>query len=122
MSEKSKIITEFENAGHKVLKIEPQTQKLTDLCPQCNRRGIPKIERVDTKDRRRRVWRNKEEKPLPKKPNEYWLTYDHKTKPKKCRIQQFIHAPNPLYKKNMKKQINIKKYFFPHVLEKLQFR
>jgi len=121
VSEKKKIINDFKNAGYKVLKVEPQTVKWTDLCPNCSRRGIPKIERVDTKDRRVRNWKYREEKPIPKRPDEHWLTYDHKDKPKKCRIQQFIYVPYPSYKKNTRKQFDIQKYFFPNVLEKLQF-
>jgi len=115
LSEKKLIQQEIEKEGMKVIKIEPQIVKLTDLCPQCHRRGIPKIERKDTTDNRTRTWRNKEKKPRTIRPDEYWLTYDHKTTPKKCRIQQAGNYPHPGFKKNERKNIDMRKYYYPWV-------
>jgi len=120
ISEKKLIRKEIQKMGYKVTKIEPQIVQFTDLCPKCHRSGIPKIERKDTTDKRKRVWRNKEERPRTKRPDEYWLTYDHKTKPKKCRIVQAVNIPYPAFKKNLRKDIDIRKYYFPYVVELLK--
>jgi len=105
-----------------VLKVEQSTRPMIDMCPQCNRKGIPKIEKKDNKDYRTRVWKNKEsgKNTLKEKPVEYWLTYDHKSKPKKCRIVQYENTPHPAYKKSKRKNIDISRYFFPMVMEDLQ--
>ena len=116
LSDKKMIRKEIQKMGYKVIKIEPQIQKFTDLCSQCDRRGIPKIERKDTTDNRTRTWKHKVEKPRRKRPDEYWLTYTHKTKPKKCRIQQAVNIPYPAFKKNLRKNIDIRKYYFPQVV------
>ncbi len=116
ISEKTKLRKEIQKMGYKVKKIEPQIVKFTDLCPQCDRSGIPKIEKKDTTDNRARTWRNKEEKPRTKRPDEYWLTYTHKTKPKKCRIIRAVNNPYPAFKKNLRKNIDITKYYFPQVV------
>jgi len=117
---KEKVIKELRKRGYKGIKIEPATVKFTDLCPQCNRPGIPKIERKDTKDNRLWTLKNKERSDEPKRrPNEYWLTYDHKTKPKKCRVQQLVYATRPQFKKNTRKNIDIKKSLFPYAWESM---
>ena len=118
--EQGKIVKEFEKIGYKVINIEPHTIKISDLCPNCSRKGIPKIEKMDTTDRRLRVWRNKEEKPRKKRPNEYWLTFDHKSKPKKCRIQQFVHSPLPDFRPSKTKDIDFKKFLFPYNFDWLE--
>ena len=41
----------------KVIKVEPAVRQLIDLCPKCHMRGIPKIEKKDTRDNRERSWR-----------------------------------------------------------------
>ena len=120
ISEKKMIQKEIEKQGMKVIKIEPQIVKLTDLCPQCGRRGIPKIERKDTTDNRTRTWKNKEEKSRTKRSDEFWLSYDHKTFPKKCRIVQAGNYPQPGFKKNERKNIDMRKYYFPWVTKILK--
>ena len=114
MSEKEKIVNTFEKNGYNVIHIEPQTIKIPDLCPKCLRRGIPKVEKKDTTDRRVRTWKNKEEKPRKKRPNEYWLTFDHKSKPKKCRIRQFVHSPHPAFRPRKSNNIDFMKFLFPY--------
>ncbi len=116
ISEKKMIRKEIQKMGYKVIKIEPQIAQFTNLCPQCERSGIPKVERKDTTDKRRRVWRNKEKKSRTKRPDEYWLVYAHRDKPKKCRIIQAVNKPYPAFKKNLRKDIDIRKYYFPYVI------
>jgi len=116
LSEKKLIRKEIQKMGYKVDKIEPQTVKFSDLCPECHRSGIPKVEKKDTTDNRTRTWKNKVKKPRTKRPDEYWLIYSHKTIPKKCRIQQAVNSPYPAFKKNLRKNIDISKYYFPQVI------
>jgi len=116
ISEKKLIRKEIQKMGYKVKKIEPQIVKFTDFCPQCHQSGIPKVERKDTKDNRIRNWTYKEKRPPTKRPDEYWLIYTHKTKPTKCRIQQAVNTPYPAFKKNLRKDIDIRKYYFPQVI------
>lgn len=101
----------------KVIKVEPATRQITDLCPRCHNRGVPKIEKKNTLDNRERTWRNKENISTKKeRPSEYWLVYTH-SKNKKCRICQYVNTPYPTYKEN---NIEIKKYFFPWVIEHMK--
>ena len=116
ISEKKMIRKEIQKMGYKVIKIEPQIVQFTDLCPQCDRSGIPKIEKKDTTDNRIRNWTYKEEKLRTKRPDEHWLTYTHRTKPKKCRIIRAVNTPYPAFKKNLRKNIDIRKYYFPQVI------
>ncbi len=107
---------EIQKMGYKVVKIEPQIVQFTDLCPQCQRSGNPKIEKKDTADNRIRNWTYKEKRPPTIRPDEYWLVYSHRTKPKKCRIVQAVNTPYPSFKKNLRKDIDIRKYYFPYVV------
>jgi len=116
ISEKKMIRKEIQKMGYKVKKIEPQIVQFTDLCPQCQRSGNPKIEKKDTADNRIRNWTYKEKRPPTKRPDEYWLIYTHKTNPTKCRIQQAVNIPYPAFKKNLRKNIDIRKYYFPYVI------
>jgi len=43
LSEKKLIRKEIQKMGYKVVKIEAQIVKFSDLCPQCHRSGIPKV-------------------------------------------------------------------------------
>ncbi len=113
------LIKEVENQPFKVkvIKVEPATRQITDLCPRCHNRGVPRIEKKNTRDNRERTWRNKENTTTKKeRPTEYWLVYAH-SKHKKCRIRQYVNTPDPSYKKN---DIEIEKYFFPHVIGELK--
>lgn len=107
---------ETENHGYKVIEIKESVRPFTDLCPRCHKVGIPKIEKKDTRDNRQRSWRNKESTSKKDRPPEFWLTYIH-TKSKKCRICQYTNTPYPAFKQN---KIDIGKYFFPHVLERMK--
>ncbi|MGB6463917.1 MAG: hypothetical protein WBF38_06820 [Nitrosotalea sp.] len=101
----------------KVIKIEPAVRPITDLCPRCHKRGVPKIEKKNTSDNRERSWRNKEKTSSQKKREpEFWLTYTH-TRTKKCRICQYMNIPHPAYKRN---KIEIEKYFFPQVIGEMK--
>ena len=102
----------------KVIKVEPAVRQLIDLCPRCHKRGVPKIEKKNTRDNRQRSWRNKEqdEKSKKERPPEFWLTYTH-SKSKKCRIRQYVNTPYPAFKQN---KIDIEQYFFPYVLERMK--
>ncbi len=118
-SKLDELIKEIESQPFKVkvVRVEPVTRQLIDLCPRCHKHGVPKIEKKNTSDNRARSWRNKEET-LEKKerPPEYWLTYTH-SKRKKCRICQYINTPNPSYKKNT---LDIERYFFPRVVGEMK--
>ncbi|MDE2589567.1 MAG: hypothetical protein KGL95_07875 [Patescibacteria group bacterium] len=101
----------------KVIKIEPVTMQITDICTRCHNRGVPKIEKKNICDNRERTWRNKENTSTKKERTaEYWLVYTH-SKHKKCRICQYENIPNPKRKKNA---IEIEKYFFPFVMEHMK--
>ena len=39
----------LEKQGYNVANIEPSVRKMIDLCPKCHMRGIPKIEKKNTK-------------------------------------------------------------------------
>ena len=108
------LIKAIESQSYKVIKTEPAVRQLTDLCPRCHMRGVPKIEKKDTRDNRQRSWRNKEQDEESKKerPPEFWLTYTH-TKSKKCRICQYLNTPYPAYKQNY---IDIEEYLFPFIM------
>ena len=109
------LIQEIENQPFKVkvIKVDQAVRPVTDLCPRCHKRGVPKIEKKNTSDNRERTWRNKEQtSPQKKREPEFWLTYTH-TRAKKCRICQYINTPYPTYKQN---KIEIEKYFFPQVI------
>lgn len=112
------MIKEIESQSFKVkvIKVEPTTRQITDLCPRCHKKGVPKIEKKNTRDNRERSWRYQEETSRRERPSEYWLVYTH-SKHKKCRIRQYMNNPNPAYKKN---DIEIEKYFFPWVLEHMK--
>ena len=115
------LIKEIESQDYfkvRVIKVEPAVRQHTDLCPRCHMRGIPKIEKKDTRDYRQRSWRNKEqdEESKRERPPEFWLTYTH-TKSKKCRICQYVNTPAPAYKRN---KIDIEKYFFPHIIGNME--
>ncbi|CUR51020.1 protein of unknown function [Nitrosotalea devaniterrae] len=114
------VIKEIENNQSfkvKVIKVEPAVRELIDLCPRCHKRGVPKIEKKNTRDNRTRTWRNKEDTSTKKeRPVEYWLTYTHSNH-KKCRVCQYLNTPDPAYKKN---GIAIEKYFFPYVIGNLK--
>jgi len=121
ISEKDEIIKAVQKEGRIVLNVEEFTIRFSDLCPNCNRKGIPKVERKSNKfDYHAREINPFTEEPKHKvptnRPDEYWLCYDHETKPKKCRIAQW-DKNNFLFKKNGKAYTELLKYMMPHYVE-----
>ncbi len=114
ISEKDAIIKAFQKEGKKVINIEEFTIPFSDLCPNCNRKGVPKVERKSNKiDYHARV-RDTFTEPLKhtvktNRPDEYWLTFDHEKKPKKCRIAQW-DKNHFLFKKKGKTYTELLKY------------
>ena len=120
-AQKEKIRQELENFGYEIGSVKQLTTRMTELCPQCNRRGIPKIERKKTTDYHVRSWRYGDNNLSPKRRNdEYWLTYDHKINPKKCRIQQYQGLASNTFKPNKFKKINYRKYLLGGTMEELK--
>ena len=121
ISEKDEIIKAVQKEGRIVLNVEEFTIRFSDLCPNCNRKGIPKVERKSNKfDYHAREINPFTEEPKHKvptnRPNEYWLCYDHETKPKKCRIAQW-DKNHFLFKKNGRAYTELLKYMMPHYVE-----
>jgi len=116
-TEREKIIKRIKELGYKIIKIEPATIPLSDLCPKCMQKGVPKIERKNNKDYRvkSQSYRARERKERP--PYTYWLSYQHKTKPFKHWIKQIDTTPFPRFKANKKTDdIEIWRYYFPQVV------
>jgi hypothetical protein len=98
----------------KIVSVKPLI-KVIERCPKCKRKGIPKIEEKDVSDNRFRSWRNKEEHPRVNRTDEYWVTYDHKTKPMKCRVLRFVSLLESREVKFNKKQgIIMEEFIFPY--------
>lgn len=120
-SKKDEIERKLTELGYRVIEIKPAISRVIDLCGRCNRKGIPKIERKDTSDRRARrpthLGEIEKNKIYSKRTDEYWLTYDHKTKPKKCRIFRFVSPfASPEVKLNKKHEIKLEEFVFPHAI------
>ncbi len=118
ISEKDEIFKAFQKDGKKVINIEEFTFRFSDLCPNCNRKGVPKIERKSNKfDYHARVRDTFTEPPKhtvkTNRPDEYWLTFDHEKKPKKCRIAQW-DKNHFLFKKKGKTYTELLKYTLPY--------
>jgi len=121
ISEKEDIIKEFEKEGYKEIIVNELTVPFADLCPKCDRKGIPKVERKSNKfDYHARKIAPLTEEPKHKnptnRPDELWLCYDHKEKPVKCRVTKF--DKNHLTFTN-KGRVNheIQKYILPYYVE-----
>ncbi len=116
ISEKDEIIKAVQKEGRIVLNVEEFTIRFSDLCPNCNRKGIPKVERKSNKtDYHYRV-KTRSIKTEISRPDEYWLCYDHETKPKKCRIAQW-DKNHFLFKKNGRVYTGLMKYMMPYYVE-----
>jgi len=117
ISEKDEIIKAFEKDGNnEVLNVEPFTIQFSDLCPVCNRKGVPKVEPKNNKfDYHYRSGTNTH-KTFVNRPDEYWLCYDHETKPKKCRVAKWDKNHFAFTKKG-KIYTKLRKYFFPKYIE-----
>jgi len=117
ISEKDEIIKEFQKDGNKqVLNVEEFPIRFSSLCPDCNKHGIPKIERQSKKiDYHTRAETGSHNNPT-NRPDEYWLCYDHKEKPYKCRIAQW-DKNHFLFKKNGREYTELLKYMMPYYTE-----
>lgn len=121
ISEKDEIIKQLQkNSAREVLKVEEFPIQFSSLCPNCNRHGIPKVERKSNKiDYHARVSPDSDTghhiTPT-NRPDEYWLCYDHKTTPKKCRIAQW-DKNHFLFKKNGRVYTGLLKYMMPYYVE-----
>ncbi len=115
---KDEITKKFQEKGLEIINFEQVTVLLPDLCPQCRRTGIPKIEKYSNKydyhPRRGSPMFRKSgtEKTEVNRPYEYWLCYDHETKPKKCRVAKW-DKNHLIFTKNGKIYTKLRKYIFP---------
>ena len=116
ISEKDEIIKEFQKDGtNEVLNVEEFTIRFSDLCPECDRKGIPKVERKSNEfDYHTRAETGLHKKPTDR-PDEYWLCYDHKTKPYKCRVAKW-DKNRIVFTKYGKIYNKLRKYIFPHYI------
>jgi len=113
-SDKKLIKQEFKEKDRKVIKIEEHTIPMPNICEKCHEIGIPRIERKSNKFYYHYTPKSQSHKNKSKRPDEYWLIYDHK--PKKCRIAQF-DKNHFLFKLPKKRISNLQKHFFPYYLE-----
>ena len=112
ISEKNEIIEKFQKDSDKeVLNIEPFTIPFSDLCPECDRKGIPKVEPKNNKFDYHYKVGTRFSKTEVNKPNEYWLCYDHKTKPYKCRVAKW-DKNRIVFTKHGKIYNKLRKYIF----------
>jgi len=122
ISEKDEITKAFQKEDYKVINIEERTIPFSDLCPNCNRKGIPKIEIKSNKyDYHPRAVSPYFREPGTVKtevnrPYEHWLCYDHETKPKKCRVAKW-DKNHLIFTKNGKIYTKLRKYIFPKYVE-----
>jgi len=107
----------FQEKGMEIIKFEKATIPLPNICEKCHRKGIPRIEKKSNKiDYHERAGRGHRFET--NRPDDYWLIYNHTTKPLKCRIAQYDE--NHFLFKNSKNRINeLHKHFFPFYLEKM---
>jgi len=117
ISKKDEVIKEFQKDGNReVLNVEEFTFRFSDLCPDCNRNGIPKVEKKSNEiDYHYRV-KTETHKTKTNRRDEYWLTFDHETKPKKCRIAKW-DKNHLTFTKNGKVYNKLRKYFFPYFIQ-----
>jgi len=115
ISEKDEIKKALKKQGKIIKKMEMATVSMSDHCPQCHKHGIPKIERKNASDNRWRIIKQGEKK---ERPDEYYLTFDHKIdgKIRKHKVAQFI-KDGFYFKKSIRKNIELDKFLFPRFLE-----
>ena len=105
----------FREKNAKVIKIEEATIRLPNICEKCHRKGVPIIQKKSNLDYHYRSSTNKIKTDTGRH-DEYWLNYQHTTKPKICRIAQFDEKRFQF--KNPKNRITeLHKHFFPRYLE-----
>lgn len=116
ISEKDKIIKEFEKDGNrKVLKVEEYTIRFSDDCPKCDRKGVPKVEAKSNKFDYHYRTETHSIKTEVGGADEYWLCYDHKEKPYKCRVAKW-NKDRFLFTKYGKVYNKLRKYIFPRYI------
>jgi len=124
ISEKDEIIKQLQKDGNReVLNVEEFPIQFSSLCPDCNRHGIPKIERQSKKiDYHYRVKTRKRET-IVNRPDEYWLCYDHKTKPKKNvelpKGIRFSKQQDHAFRKRFNTTLKLNLDVNPNIIEKL---
>jgi len=111
----------FQEKGMEVIKIEKATRQLPNICEKCHEKGTPRIDLKSNKyDYRARAIAPLTEEPKHKvptnRPDEYWLVYDHKTKPN-CRIAQF-DKNHFLFIRPKNRIDNLRNHFYPIYLGK----
>ena len=114
--EVEKITKLFEDKGLHVLNIEPYTMQVPELCPSCEKRGVPKIEKKNSNDNRFRIDRNFDAKEGKKRAPEYWLVFVHDSR-SKCRISQFMPLPYPSWKRQKTSNFPYMKFMLPYNYE-----
>jgi len=115
-SEVEKITKLFEDKGLHVLNIEPLTMQVPELCPSCEKRGVPKIEIKNVQDQRVRNRKYRDETPRKIRPEEYWLVFVHDSS-SKCRISQFMPLPYPSWKRQKTSNFPYMKFMLPYNYE-----
>jgi hypothetical protein len=120
ISKRKEIINEYEKDGKVVTDIEEQVISFSNQCPKCNRNGIPKIEGKSNEfDYHARAISPSSGIPNHRfkvdRPYEYWLCYDHETKPKKCRVAKWDQN-HLIFLKNGKIYTKLKKFIFPYYI------
>ena len=111
----------FQEKGMTVIKIEKATTQLPNICEKCHEKGTPRIDKKSNKldyhareiaplgeDPKHRIQTNR--------PDEYWLVYDHKTKPN-CRTAQF-DKNHFLFIRPKNRKDNLRNHFYPIYLGK----
>ena len=109
----------FQEKNAEVIKIEKATIPLPNFCERCGRKGMPRIERKSNK--REYHYNVKQNSTIieTNRPDDYWLIYNHKTKPLKCRIAIF-DVSHFLFKNPKNRTSELRKHFFPYYLEKMK--
>jgi len=115
------ITKKFQEKGMEVIKIEKATTSLPNICEKCHEKGTPRIDKKSNEwDYHAREISPIDEEPKHKvqtnRPDEYWLVYDHKTKPN-CRIALF-DKNHFLFIRPKNRKDNLRNHFYPIYLGK----
>ena len=105
----------LQEKGKEVIKIEKATIPLPNICEKCHEKGTPRIDRQPNPFYYHYTIKNGI-KNKSNRPAEYWLVYDHKTKPN-CRIAQF-DKNHFLFIRPKNRKDNLRNHFYPIYLGK----
>ena len=108
----------FLEKGLIVTKIEKATMQLPNFCERCRRKGTPIIQKKSNIDYHYRSGTNSSRTDT-RRSDEYWLTYQHTTKRKICKIAIF-DTNHFLFKNPKNRTIGLSKHFFPFYLENMK--